>query len=298
MTQIVKVVKDGAGKRLDQFLSLHIKNLSRSRIQGLIQGGYVTVSGVPLKSSTKLTGINTVEVVIPDPTKGEIESQNIPLQVLHEDEYLIVVNKPLGLVVHPGPGHADGTLVNAILAKCPDLKGIGGTVRPGIVHRLDKDTSGIIVIAKDEYSHKNISDQLKNRSVIKKYKALVKGSMVSPEAIIDAPIGRDPDNRLRMAIVENGKNAVTQYRVVSRFKSCDLLDVTIKTGRTHQIRVHMASIGHPVMGDYMYKGSVAGLSRQFLHASELEFKHPVSDEYMTIKSDIPEDLSSFMSLLV
>ena len=298
MTQIVKVVKDGAGKRLDQFLALHIKNLSRSRIQGLIQGGYVTVSGVALKSSTKLTGINTVEVVIPDPTKGEIESQNIPLQVLHEDEYLIVVNKPPGLVVHPGPGHADGTLVNAILAKCPDLKGIGGTVRPGIVHRLDKDTSGIIVIAKDEYSHKNISDQLKNRSVIKKYKALVKGSMVSPEAIIDAPIGRDPDNRLRMAIVENGKNAVTQYRVVSRFKSCDLLDVTIKTGRTHQIRVHMASIGHPVMGDYMYKGSVAGLSRQFLHASELEFKHPVSDEYMTIKSDIPEDLSSFMSLLV
>ena len=298
MTQIVKVVKDGAGKRLDQFLALHIKNLSRSRIQGLIQGGYVTVSGVALKSSTKLTGINTVEVVIPDPTKGEIESQNIPLQVLHEDEYLIVVNKPAGLVVHPGPGHADGTLVNAILAKCPDLKGIGGTVRPGIVHRLDKDTSGIIVIAKDEYSHKNISDQLKNRSVIKKYKALVKGSMVSPEAIIDAPIGRDPDNRLRMAIVENGKNAVTQYRVVSRFKSCDLLDVTIKTGRTHQIRVHMASIGHPVMGDYMYKGSVAGLSRQFLHASELEFKHPVSDEYMTIKSDIPEDLSSFMSLLV
>ena len=298
MTQIVKVVKDGAGKRLDQFLALHIKNLSRSRIQGLIQGGYVTVSGVPLKSSTKLIGINTVEVVIPDPTKGEIESQNIPLQVLHEDEYLIVVNKPPGLVVHPGPGHADGTLVNAILAKCPDLKGIGGTVRPGIVHRLDKDTSGIIVIAKDEYSHKNISDQLKNRSVIKKYKALVKGSMVSPEAIIDAPIGRDPDNRLRMAIVENGKNAVTQYRVVSRFKSCDLLDVTIKTGRTHQIRVHMASIGHPIMGDYMYKGSVAGLSRQFLHASELEFKHPVSDEYMTIKSDIPEDLSSFMSLLV
>ena len=184
------------------------------------------------------------------------------------------------------------------MAKCPDLKGIGGTVRPGIVHRLDKDTSGIIVIAKDEYSHKNISDQLKNRSVIKKYKALVKGSMVSPEAIIDAPIGRDPDNRLRMAIVENGKNAVTQYRVVSRFNSCDLIDVTIKTGRTHQIRVHMASIGHPVMGDYMYKGSVAGLSRQFLHASELEFKHPVSDEYMTIKSDIPEDLSSFMSLLV
>ena len=298
MTQIVKVVKDGAGKRLDQFLALHIKNLSRSRIQGLIQGGYVTVSGVTLKSSTKLTGINTVEVVIPDPTKGEIESQNIPLQVLHEDEYLIVVNKPPGLVVHPGPGHADGTLVNAILAKCPDLKGIGGTVRPGIVHRLDKDTSGIIVIAKDEYSHKNISAQLKNRSVIKKYKALVKGSMVSPEAIIDAPIGRDPDNRLRMAIVENGKNAVTQYRVVSRFKSCDLLDVTIKTGRTHQIRVHMASIGHPIMGDYMYKGSVSGLSRQFLHASELEFKHPVSDEYMTIKSDIPEDLSSFMSLLV
>jgi 23S rRNA pseudouridine1911/1915/1917 synthase len=298
MPQIVKVVKDGAGKRLDQFLALHIKNLSRSRIQGLIQGGYVTVSGVPLKSSAKLTGVKTVEVVIPDPTTGKIESQNIPIEVVYEDEYLIVVNKPPGLVVHPGPGHSDGTLVNAILDKCPDLKGIGGSIRPGIVHRLDKDTSGLIVIAKDEYSHRKISDQLKNRSVTKRYLALVKGSLENSEAIIDAPIGRDPDNRLKMAIVENGKNAVTQYRVISRFKSCDLLDVTIKTGRTHQIRVHMSSIGHPVMGDHVYKGSVAGLSRQFLHASELEFTHPILDKDITFNSDLPEDLSSFISLLV
>ena len=297
MAQTIKLVKDGGGRRLDQFLAFHIKDLSRSRIQGLIHSGHVTVSGKTLKPSARLTGMNLVEVIIPTPTVTGIQSQNIPLEVVFEDEYIIVVNKPPGLVVHPGPGHSDGTLVNAILGKCPDLKGIGGTVRPGIVHRLDKNTSGLIVIAKSEASHQHLSVQLKNRSVTKKYLALVKGSIKNQKAIIDAPIGRDPDNRLKMAIVENGRKALTQYKVKSRFATCDLLNVTIQTGRTHQIRVHLSSIGHPIMGDYLYGGFVSGLCRQFLHACELEFKHPISEENINFKVDLPEDLSSFISLL-
>lgn len=213
--------------------------------------------------------------------------------MIYEDESLIVIDKPAGLSVHPGPGHPDGTLVNAVMALCPDITGVGEENRPGIVHRLDMDTSGVIVVAKNDRSHRSLSDQFKNRTVTKKYVALVEGNMDQKKAIVDGPIGRDPHDRKKMAIVENGRDAKTEYAVNERFAQFDYLGVKPKTGRTHQIRVHLCSVGHPVVGDILYGTRVAGLDRQFLHAESISLSHPINDILMEFKSPLPQDLLKF-----
>ncbi|HAT22504.1 MAG TPA: RNA pseudouridine synthase, partial [Dehalococcoidia bacterium] len=232
--------------RLDQMISCVIEAYSRSSARELIKKGLVKVDGKVGKPSTIVAVGQQITAIIPEHQKTSLQPQKIELSVIYEDESLIVIDKPAGLSVHPGPGHPDGTLVNAVMALCPDITGVGEENRPGIVHRLDMDTSGVIVVAKDDRSHRALSDQFKNRTVTKKYVALVDGNMDQKKAIIDGPIGRDPHDRKKMAIVENGRDAKTEYTVTERFAQFDCLGVKPKTGRTHQIRVHLCSVGHPV----------------------------------------------------
>ena len=245
------------------------------------------------KPSTKVAIGQQITAIIPEYQKTSLQPQEIELSVIYEDESLIVIDKPAGLSVHPGPGHPDGTLINAVMALCPDITGVGEENRPGIVHRLDMDTSGVIVVAKNDRSHRSLSDQFKNRTVIKKYVALVEGNMYQKKAIIDGPIGRDPHDRKKMAIIENGRDAKTEYAVEERFAQFDCLGVKPKTGRTHQIRVHLCSLGHPVAGDILYGKGVAGLDRQFLHAESLYLSHPINNNLMEFKSPLPQELLKF-----
>ena len=297
MTQTLRFTADAGGLRLDKYLDGVCPDLSRSRLQQLIAQGNVTLDGAAAKPSTRLKLGQAVVVFVPDPVESPLLPQDIPLDVVYQDADVIVVDKPAGLTVHPGPGHRDSTMVNALLAMCPDLQGIGGTVRPGIVHRLDKDTSGLIVVAKNEVAHRKLSEAMKARECKKVYLALLHGNVKLDEAAIDAPIGRDPANRKRMAIVATGRQATTRYRVIERLAGHTLVEAQLVTGRTHQLRVHFASIGHPPVGDSVYSRTGSSLGRQFLHAHRLVFRLPSTDEYVEFESPLPQDLSSYLSTL-
>jgi 23S rRNA pseudouridine1911/1915/1917 synthase len=268
-------------------------NLTRAQARRLIDDGEVRVQGrLPGKAGVKLTVGEALTVRIPPPLPAEPQPEAIPLSIVYEDIHLIVVDKPAGMAVHPGPGHSGHTLVNALLAHCPDLPGIGGVQRPGIVHRLDKDTSGLIVAAKDEKAHAGLTRQLSERSMHKTYLALVEGRLEPPEALIDAPIGRDPGHRKRMAILPPGRarEAQTRYRVREYLDGYTYLEASPITGRTHQIRVHLASLGHPIVGDAVYGKASSLVARQFLHAWRLAFRHPVTGEEMNFEAPLAEEL--------
>ena len=286
-----KIVADSANVRLDAYISSKETNLSRTNIQRLIEEGNILVNGQKKKISYKVQTGDNIEINIPEAKETSIKAENIPVEVVYEDNDIIVVNKPKGMVVHPANGNPDGTLVNAIMAMCKgSLSGIGGEIRPGIVHRLDKDTSGLLIVAKNDLAHINMSNQIKDRQVKKIYIALVKGNINENEATINMPIGRSTKDRKKMAVRKDGKEAVTHFKVLKRYKDYTLLKVKIDTGKTHQIRVHMAEIGHPVVGDMVYsKGkNEFGVEGQMLHAQSLDFKHPITGKEMHLEAKLPE----------
>lgn len=278
------------GSRLDSFISERHPELSRSQVQRLIREGLVMVRGRSARPGLRLKGGDIVEVTLPPPTPSPLEPEAIPLNIIYEDSDLLVVDKPPGLPVHPSPGHPRHTLVQALLAHCPDLQGVGGVERPGIVHRLDKDTSGLMVVAKNDAAHRGLSRQFKARTLEKGYLVLLTGSLFPREGVIDAPIGRDPSHRQRMAVVEEGRPARTRYRVVQQLEGFSLVEAMPETGRTHQVRVHFASLGHPVAGDPTYGRRHPYLERQFLHAYRLAFTHPRSGQRLEFRSELPPDL--------
>ena len=279
-----------AGLRLDRFVAEQCPELTRTHAQKLIGDGFITVNGRAAKPSLKLDAGDRVDVVIPPEPPGSLVAEPIPLHIVYEDEDLVVVDKPPGLTVHPAPGHLDHTLVNALLARVPHLSQMGDSLRPGIVHRLDRDTSGLMLVAKNKLAQLNLVEQFKARSVVKAYLVLVRGHLTPEKGIIDAAIGRDARNRKRMAVVKEGRPARTQYQVIRYINDYTLLEIMPETGRTHQIRVHLAAIGHPVVGDAVYGIKSPYLSRQFLHACRLGFKLPSSGEYVEFKSELPHDL--------
>lgn len=276
--------------RLDKYVCAQYPELSRTRVQKLIAAGNITVNGQPAKPGLRLNPGDRIELNIPPTPPQELKPEAIPLEILYEDDDLLVVDKPAGLTVHPAPGHPAHTLVNAILAHFPHLADIGDSLRPGVVHRLDKDTSGVMLVAKNSAAQVDLAKQFKSHSVTKAYLALVKGRLEPENGIIEADIGRDPRNRKRMAVVAVGREARTEYRVVKYIGGCTLLEIMPETGRTHQIRVHLAAIGFPVIGDKVYGVKSKYLSRQFLHASRLGFKLPSTGQYVEFKSELPPDL--------
>lgn len=285
------VEKEEIGKRLDAYLSLKNEKISRTMVQKLIEEGDILVNGKNPKASYKVSEGDKITLEEIEPKEISLEAQDIAVDVIYEDKDIIVVNKPKGLVVHPANGNPDGTLVNAIMAICKgSLSGIGGEIRPGIVHRLDKDTSGIIIIAKNDEAHINLSEQIKNREVKKTYIALVRGFVKENEATINMPIGRSPKDRKKMAVVKNGKNAITHIKVLERFNNYTLLQVNIETGRTHQIRVHLSEIGYPIVGDYTYSNgkNEFGIVGQCLHAKSLKFRHPITNKEMYLEAELPQ----------
>lgn len=286
------VVKDNnQKKRLDSYIASQMPELSRTTIQRLLDEEKILVNGKKQKASYKPEQDDEIEIDIPVAREIKLEAQEIPVPVIYEDNDIIVVNKPKGMVVHPANGNPDGTLVNAILAMCKDsLSGIGGEIRPGIVHRLDKDTSGLLIVAKNDLAHMNMSKQIQDRKVTKKYIALVKGNVSEDEATIDLPIARSTKDRKKMAVDSKGKSAVTHFKVLKRYQKYTLLELKIDTGRTHQIRVHMSYIGHPVVGDMVYSNgkNEFGVEGQMLHARYLEFKHPVTGQVLKLEAPIPE----------
>ena len=290
MKKIV-INKEKAGKRIDKILNDEQVAPSRVAIQRLIENEKILVNGKCVKSSYKVQINDSIEIEEEIPQETGLKPQEIPLDVIYEDNDIIVINKPKGMVVHPGNGNPEGTLANAVMAKCKgSLSGIGGEIRPGIVHRLDKDTSGIIIVAKNDIAHLNLSEQIKNREVKKTYIALVRGNIKENEATINMPIGRSTKDRIKMAVSEKGKEAITHFKVQQRFNGFTLIELQIDTGRTHQIRVHMAEIGYPVVGDGVYSNgkNPFGIVGQMLHAYKLSFKHPVSGEIMNLEATIPE----------
>ena len=292
---------DKTGERLDAALARLVPSLSRSQAQRLIEQGAVTHGGRPVKKNEKLSAGDTLELTLPEVREVPIEAQPIPLEVCYEDADIIVVNKPKGLVVHPAPGHADGTLVNALLAHCGDsLSGIGGEKRPGIVHRIDKDTSGLIIAAKNDAAHAALAAQLKDHSLARTYICLVCGRIRDDAGTIDAPIGRHPTDRKRMAVTQkNARRAVTHWSVIARYNGYTHIRCELETGRTHQIRVHMAHIGHPLLGDLVYghKRPEKGLSGQCLHARALRFIHPRTGELVTFTCPLPEYFQDVLARL-
>lgn len=279
------------GKRLDSYISDNMDKISRSFAQKLIENQQVTINGKNEKASYKVCAGDNIQVDVPEAQGTKLKAQDIPVDVVYEDKDIIVVNKPKGMVVHPANGNPDGTLVNAILAMCKDsLSGIGGEIRPGIVHRLDKDTSGLLIIAKNDEAHVKMSKQIQDRLVTKKYIALVKGVVKDDEATIDMPIARSKVDRKKMAIDKDGKQAVTHFKVIKRYRGYTLLEIKIDTGRTHQIRVHMAKIGYPVVGDMVYSNgkNEFGIEGQMLHAKSLEFSHPITGKKMHLEAPLPE----------
>lgn len=287
---------EDTGSRLDAFLARQISDLSRSRAQKLIEDSQVLLNqAVCTDKNYRLRPGDLVKLTIPAPEKAIPEPEKVLLDIVYEDSDLLVINKPKGMVVHPGPGHRGGTLVNALLGHCKDLSGIGGVMRPGIVHRLDKDTSGLLIAAKNDHSHQVLSDQLKNRKIKREYIALVHGEVRPTMGEIRAPIARHPRHRKKMAVVEGGREAITRYRVLKHFDRYSLLRVNLETGRTHQIRVHLSYLGYPVVGDEAYakgdRGELPGnlITAHALHAYRLHFKHPRSGKANSFRAGLPED---------
>ena len=280
------------GTRLDAYLAERLDGISRSAAVRLIEEGHVLADGRRAAKSFRLTGEETVEVTLPPPEPTEALPENIPLSIVYEDDDVIVVDKPKGLLVHPAPGHPDGTLVNALLYHCAgSLSGIGGTLRPGIVHRIDRDTTGLLIAAKNDFAHQKLSEQLKDHSLSRTYRCLVTGTMRAESGTVNAPIGRSTKDRKKMAVVSpgSGREAVTHWRVVEHLRGADDVECRRETGRTHQIRVHMAHIGHPVIGDPVYGRVAPGLTGQCLHAIGLRFLHPRTGEAVELRCPLPEE---------
>ncbi|SCJ54891.1 Ribosomal large subunit pseudouridine synthase D [uncultured Clostridium sp.] len=288
---ILKITEENNRERIDKYLSTVIEGKTRSFIQGLIEDKAVTVNGKIIKSNYKLKSNDEIIIILPEPIELDVKAENIDLNIIYEDSDVIVINKPKNMVVHPAPGNYTGTLVNGLLYHCKDLSGINGVIRPGIVHRIDKDTTGILVIAKNDESHNSLAKQFKDHSIKREYYALVEGRFSKESGTIDKPLGRNKKDRLKMDIVEDGRRAVTHYEVLEQYdKGVSLIKCTLETGRTHQIRVHMASIGHPLIGDqtYGYKKQKFKIEGQALHAKTLGFIHPTTGEYIEFTSDLPE----------
>lgn len=301
-TVVLIVTPEYQGVRIDKFIAMTQEGLSRSYIQKLIADGAVFVDGRSAKASLKVSEGQEVEFQLPEPEFPEAKPENIPLDILYEDEDLIVVNKPKNMVVHPAPGHAEGTLVNALLYHCRDqLSGINGVLRPGIVHRIDKDTTGVLVVCKTDAAHQGIAEQLKIHSITRRYHALVAGRFAETEGRVDAPIGRHPVDRKKMAINhKNGKSAITNYTVLETFAAgFSHVECRLETGRTHQIRVHMSSLGHPLLGDEIYGNgkNPFHLQGQALHAGVLGFVHPITGQYMEFEAPLPEYFTELMEKL-
>lgn len=294
------VSQEEKGKRLDTYIPSVDTDITRTSAQRLIEDGNILVNGKNAKVSYKIQENDKISVEIPEPKQIELKAQNIPIEIIYEDSDIIVVNKPKGMVVHPANGNPDGTLVNAIMAICKDsLSGIGGEIRPGIVHRIDKDTSGLLIVAKNDNAHVKMSEQIKNHEVKKTYISLVRGVFKENEATIDMPIGRSTSDRKKMAVNKNGKNAITHIKVLKRFDKYTLLQVNIETGRTHQIRVHLSHIGYPIVGDYTYSNgkNEFDVIGQCLHAQKLEFKHPITQKDMCLEAELPQYFKDILDKL-
>lgn len=295
-----RIIADVNNERLDSYISKSNLDLSRSMVQKLIKENRVFVNGKNEKESYKIKVNDNITIQIEEPKSSKLEAQDIHLDIIYEDNDIVVINKPKGMVVHPGNGNPDNTLVNAVLAHCKgSLSGIGGEIRPGIVHRIDKDTSGLIIVAKNDKSHINLSEQIKNHEVTKIYTALVKGNISEDEATIDMPIGRDKKDRKKMSVTRDGKEAVSHIKVIKRYENYTLIRVKIDTGRTHQIRVHMAKIGHPVVGDEVYSSgkNEFGVKGQMLHSTILKFKHPISGKEIMLEAPLPQYFEDVLSKL-
>ena len=295
-----EIAEDMEDERIDKCISLLVEELSRSFIQKLIKDGNVLVNGKPVKGSFRVKCEDEVVFSVPESVEPDIEPENIPLDILYEDSDIIVVNKPKGMVVHPAPGHENGTLVNALLYHCHDLSGINGVLRPGIVHRIDKDTTGCLVAAKNDAAHRSLAKQLEDKTCHREYRAIVEGILDTDAAVIDAPIGRDPRNRQRMAVTDvHGRSARTHYRVLERFRDTTYIECKLETGRTHQIRVHMKYCGHPVLGDekYGHKCKLMDTQGQVLHAYRLTLVHPSTGRTMVFESPLPEYFQQLLALL-
>lgn len=300
MTEHIIIAECG-GERLDKFIANADIGLSRSAAVNLIEDGAVSVNMCVVNKKYKLKANDEVKVIVPAPVEYEAKAENIPLDIVYEDEYLLVVNKPKGMVVHPAVGNYDGTLVNALLYHCGNsLSGINGVLRPGIVHRIDKDTSGLLIVAKNDLAHTSLAGQIKEHSFTREYEAVVYGSIKEDNGTVDAPIGRNLNDRKKMCVTsKNSKNAVTHYSVIKRYKGYTYVKCKLETGRTHQIRVHMAHIGHPVSGDMVYgvKSEKVAFEGQCLHARKIGFVHPKTAEYMEFNSELPEYFSAYLSKL-
>ena len=289
------------GVRIDKYLSVVFPDLSRSFIQKAIDCGNVSVNGKTVAKNYKLKTDERIEYIPLEPVKLEVKAQNIPLDIVYEDDDLLVVNKPKGMVVHPAPGNYENTLVNALLFHCKDsLSGINGVLRPGIVHRIDKDTSGLLIVAKNDFAHRSLAEQIKEHSFTREYESIVFGNLKDDEGTVDAPIGRNPKDRKKMCVIEkNSKNAVTHYSVITRYKGYTHIKCKLETGRTHQIRVHMAYIGHPVSGDKVYgvKNEKVDFEGQCLHARKIGFIHPKTNEYIEFTSELPDYFKKYLKKL-
>jgi 23S rRNA pseudouridine1911/1915/1917 synthase len=287
----------GLAVRLDKYLAKEYPELSRSTLQKLIKQGFILVNDLAARPSQKLSAGDKIYVELPPPEKVFLVAEDISVDVIYEDNDMLVICKPPGLVVHPSPGHTAHTLVNALLSRCPELASFGDTMRPGLVHRLDRDTSGLMIVAKNSQAQRYLIEQFRARSVSKGYLVVVKGKLSPAEGIIDAPLGRDPSNRKRMAVVLSGREARTRYKVKEYLDSFTLLDVTTETGRTHQIRVHLSAIGYPVIGDSVYGVKSPYVKRQFVHAYRLGFCLPVNGQYREFNCELPSDLRSAIAAL-
>lgn len=300
--KLIQASAEHSGIRIDRFLSEQLPEHSRSYIQKLIKDGQVSIEGKAVKSNYKITGSEEIALLIPDQVIPDILPEDIPLDILYEDQDLIVINKPKGMVVHPAAGHYSGTLVNALMYHCKDdLSGINGVMRPGIVHRIDRNTTGSLLACKNDFAHNAIAEQLKVHSITRRYRAIVHGNLKDDQGTVDAPIGRHPIDRKKMAIEpRNGRDAITHYRVLERFGNYTYIECQLETGRTHQIRVHMSSIHHPIVGDDVYgpaKCPFSGLQGQTLHAQVLGFIHPRTGEYMEFSAPLPEYFENLLTKL-
>ena len=290
------VITDQTG-RIDKVLTTLEPEITRSQLKNLINDGHVTVNGQAVKPKYKVQAGDKISLVKPEPQSLELTPENIPLDIVYEDDDVIVVNKPQGMVVHPAPGHPDHTLVNALLYHSP-LSTINGTFRPGIVHRIDKDTSGLLMVAKNDLAHQSLAEQLRNKTNKREYLALVYGQIKEDEGTIDAPLGRNPQDRKKQAVVKGGRHAVTHFKVMKRYDNFTLVKCILETGRTHQIRVHMKYIGHPLVGDPLYgPRKMIGKNGQFLHAALLGFKHPRTDKEMVFEAPLPENFQKMLDKL-